>query len=90
MSKRRSPAPDDLLMFVCPLCRPDGDPKPRACRAARVLLEEILRCSSVVLCKAAAAQFTAAMKMSPTLCFVLLQWPTPPSRTLDYQYKLNP
>ena len=29
VSKRRSPAPDDLLTFVRPLCRPVGDPKPR-------------------------------------------------------------
>ena len=28
VSKRRSPAPDDLLTFVRPLCRPVGDPKP--------------------------------------------------------------
>ena len=34
VSKRRSPALDDLLTFVRPLCRPVGDPKPRACRAA--------------------------------------------------------
>ena len=27
VSKRRSPAPDDLLTFVRPLCRPVGDPE---------------------------------------------------------------
>ena len=26
--QRRSPAPDSLLTFVCPLCRPGEDPKP--------------------------------------------------------------
>ena len=30
VSKRRSPAPDDLLTFVRPLCRSVGDPKPLA------------------------------------------------------------
>ena len=54
VSKRRSPAPDDLLTFVRPLCRPVGDPKPRACRAARVLLWRMMQiykgpcCSSQV------------------------------------------
>ena len=34
VSKRRSPAPDGLLTFVRPLCRPGEDPKPQALQSS--------------------------------------------------------
>ena len=43
VSKRRSPAPDDLLTFVRPLCRPVGDPKPRGLQGSTGFVVGVVR-----------------------------------------------
>ena len=48
VSKRRSPAPDDLLTFVCPLCRPVGDPKPRGLQGSTGFVVGVVRSLSQV------------------------------------------
>ena len=48
VSKRRSPAPDDLLTFVRPLCRPVGDPKPRSLQGSTGFVVGVVRSLSQV------------------------------------------
>ena len=48
VSKRRSPAPDDLLTFVRPLCRPVGDPKPRGLQGSTGFVVGVVRSLSQV------------------------------------------
>ena len=48
VSKRRSPAPDNLLTFVRPLCRLVGDPKPRGLQGITGFVVGVVRLLSLV------------------------------------------